>query len=169
MEIGSKIIVIGCCGSGKSYFARQLHEVTRIPLFYLDCMFWKPGWVETELEEFIKKQQDVMKGDSWIIDGNYGATLELRFDAADTVFFLDMPEELCIQSESLRRGTKRDDLPSYLEEKYDPEFINFIKGFKDKGRPRILSLIEKYKDKQIIIFKSREEKEEYLKTLRKSI
>lgn len=35
-----KIIVIGCPGSGKSTFSKALHEVTGIPLFRLDMLFW---------------------------------------------------------------------------------------------------------------------------------
>jgi len=31
-----KVIIIGCCGSGKSTFARQLHACTNIPLVHLD-------------------------------------------------------------------------------------------------------------------------------------
>ena len=34
-----KIIIIGCPGSGKSYFAKKLHDKTGIPLYYLD-MLW---------------------------------------------------------------------------------------------------------------------------------
>ena len=35
-----KIIVIGCPGSGKSTFARVLHNKTGIPLYHLDLMYW---------------------------------------------------------------------------------------------------------------------------------
>lgn len=35
-----KIIVIGCPGSGKSTFSKELHKITGIPLFHLDMMYW---------------------------------------------------------------------------------------------------------------------------------
>ena len=35
-----KIIVIGCPGSGKSTFSRELHNKTSIPLYHLDMMYW---------------------------------------------------------------------------------------------------------------------------------
>jgi hypothetical protein len=41
----------------------------------------------------------------------------------------------------------------YVEE----EFIEYIKIFSDTQRPKIINLFEKYKNKNIIIFKNREE------------
>lgn len=160
--IGKKIIIIGCSGSGKSYFARQLNELTSIPLYYLDCIYWKENWTHLSNEQFDKELNNILAKDQWIIDGNYSRTLELRLRHADTVFFLDMPIELCVEAENKRRGTKREDLPSFLEEKNDPEFVDFIKTFKEKKRPMIISLLDKYSDKNIITFTSREEKEIWL-------
>ena len=34
----NKVLIIGCPGSGKSTFARALHEVTNLPLVYLDML-----------------------------------------------------------------------------------------------------------------------------------
>ena len=31
-----RILILGCCGSGKTSFARQLHAATQIPLIHLD-------------------------------------------------------------------------------------------------------------------------------------
>ena len=51
-----------------------------------------------------------------------------------------------------------------VEKKVDPLFEDFIKEFSDKSLPKIYRLIEKYKsEKNVVIFKSREETEEYLK------
>ncbi|MBO6240045.1 MAG: hypothetical protein J6O61_04275 [Butyrivibrio sp.] len=36
-----KIIVVGCSGSGKSIFAGSLHDVTGLPIYHLDNLFWK--------------------------------------------------------------------------------------------------------------------------------
>ena len=35
-----KIMVIGCPGSGKSTFSRELHKITDISVFHLDRMYW---------------------------------------------------------------------------------------------------------------------------------
>lgn len=160
--IGNKILIIGCSGAGKSYFARQLNELSNIPLYYLDCIFWKENWTHITRDELLEETKKIMEKPSWIIDGNYLKTLEERFKEADTIFFLDLPQEDCIKAEALRRGTKRPDLPDYLVEEYDPEFIDFIKSFKSTKRPIILSLMDKYKDKIYYTFKSRQEKDLWL-------
>jgi hypothetical protein len=86
----------------------------------------------------------------------------------DTVFLFDLPTEVCLQGVTERIGKERYDLP-WLETEVDPEFRQFIEEFPKDTLPYIYELIKKYKDeKRIIIFKSREESDEYLKTLRKS-
>lgn len=160
-----KIIVIGCCGSGKSYFSLALSQKLNIPIYHMDILFWRENWTHVDKEELRRELAEIYPKENWIIDGNYIGTLEERFKAADTIFFLDVSEELCLESEEKRRGKPRPDLPSYLKEEYDPEFINFIKSFKTEDRPVILSLLEKYKNKEIHIFKTRDEVNKYLEII----
>ena len=80
-----KVIIIGCCGSGKSTLARHLHACTGIPLFHLDQLNWNENKTTVEKEVFLKRVQDVIQKDSWIIDGNYGSSIEMRMQACDTV------------------------------------------------------------------------------------
>ena len=162
-----KIIVIGCPGSGKSYFSKILSEKINIKKYHLDLLFWKENWTPTPRNEFIEIIKNILKEDSYIIDGNYSSSLDIRFKDADTIFFLDMPTELCLASEKQRRGKKREDLPSYLEEVgEDEEFTNLIKDFSKEKRQQILSLIEKYINKNIIIFKTRKEVNNYLENIK---
>lgn len=37
-----KIIVIGSPGSGKSTFSRKLRDITNLPLYHLDLLWYKP-------------------------------------------------------------------------------------------------------------------------------
>jgi adenylate kinase family enzyme len=46
------VLVFGSSGSGKSTFARQLGERLGIETIHMDAAFWKPGWVESDDEEF---------------------------------------------------------------------------------------------------------------------
>ena len=65
-----------------------------------------------------------------------------------------------------RIGTKREDLP-WIEEKFDEEFKQVIIDFPKKKLPQIYELIEKYKtNKNIIIFKTREEADNYIEMLK---
>ena len=159
-----KIIVIGCPGSGKSTFSIALHDRTGIPLFHLDMLKWNADRTTVSREVFMERLQRVLKLDEWIIDGNYGSTLEVRMEACDTAIFLDYPVEVCIAGVEERRGKPRPDMP-WIEAEPDLEFIEFIKKYNEESRPKVIELLEKYKEKNIIIFKSRAEADEYLRRL----
>jgi adenylate kinase family enzyme len=156
-----KIIVIGCPGSGKSTFSRALHNKTGIPLYHLDMMYWKADGTTVERSTFRARLESVLDEDVWIIDGNYSSTMELRLSACDTVFFLDYPVEVCLDGIKERLGKPRSDMP-WVETEEDAEFMEFIKGYNATERPRVMALIEKYSDKSILVFKSREEADDFL-------
>ena len=157
-----KVIVIGCPGSGKSTFARALHEKTGLPLYHLDMLFWNADKTAVEKSVFKARLCDVIKKDAWIIDGNYASTMPFRMQACDTVFFLDYPTDVCLAGIEARRGKARFDMP-WVETEEDAEFTEFIKSFQRDQRPEILSLLDKYREKNIIVFKSRKESEEFFK------
>ena len=156
-----KIIVIGCPGSGKSTVSRALHNKTGIPLYHLDMMYWNADKTTVEKSVFLERLFAVLEKDEWIIDGNYGSTMELRMAACDTVIFLDYPLDVCLDGIRERRGKPRSDMP-WIETEEDTEFIEFIKNYNEQQRPEVLELLEKYRDKNIVIFKSREEADEFL-------
>ena len=156
-----KIIVIGCPGSGKSTLARALHERTGIPLYHLDLMYWNADRTTVEKDVFLCRLSSVISKDEWIIDGNYSSTMEMRIAACDTVVFLDYPLEACLDGVRSRRGKERPDMP-WIEVGEDAEFIEFIKNFNEKQRPEILKLLERYKDKNVVIFRTRTEENAYL-------
>lgn len=157
-----RIIVIGSSGSGKSTFARRLRDMTGLPLYYLDMIRHKPDRTTISSEEFDKRLGDILSEDRWIIDGNYQRTLEARLKKCDTVFLFDIPVEVCLAGAKARVGTKREDMP-WTETELDEEFRQWIVDFPKKQLPEIYGLLEKYKDKNIVVFKSREEAEAYLK------
>ena len=156
-----KIIVIGCPGSGKSTVSRALHNKTGIPLYHLDMMYWNADKTTAEKSVFLERLSTVLEKDEWIIDGNYGSTMELRMAACDTVIFLDYPLDICLDGIRERRGKPRSDMP-WIETEEDEEFIEFIKSYNEQQKPKVLELLEKYSDKNIVIFKSREEADMFL-------
>ena len=158
-----KVIIIGCPGAGKSTFARKLRDKTGLPLYYLDMLWHKPDKTTVSREAFDEKIKEIMAGEQWIIDGNYKRTLEPRLKACDTVFFLDLPLEACLAGAASRIGKPREDMP-WQESEFDEEFRQWILDFPQDQLPIIYELLEKYKnEKEIIIFKSREEADKYLK------
>lgn len=160
-----KVIVIGSPGAGKSTFSRKLRDLTGLPLFYLDMIWHKPDRTNISREELIAEQKKILKKPSWIIDGNYLSTLELRLESCDTIFLLDYPLEICLAGAQARIGTKREDIP-WVESEFDEEFRQWILDFPRDQLPVIYQLLEKYRqNRKIHIFRSREEAENYLKRI----
>ena len=156
-----KVIVIGCPGSGKSTISRALHNKTGIPLYHLDMMYWNADKTTVEKSVFLERLFAVLEKDEWIIDGNYGSTMELRMVACDTVIFLDYPLDVCLDGIRARCGTPRSDMP-WIETEEDAEFIEFIKSYNEQQKPKVLELLKQYSDKNIVILRSREEADTFL-------
>ena len=161
-----KVIIIGCPGSGKSTFGRKLKCITDLPLYHLDMMFWNDDRTTVAKELFIERLKKVMRNSKWIIDGNYGSTMEMRIKECDTVFFLDYPTNVCLEGIKSRKGQPRSDMPWIENGNTDKDFIDFIIKYNSESRPEVISLLEKYSTKNIIIFKTRTEAEEYLLALK---
>ena len=157
-----KIIVIGCPGAGKTTFSEKLSRATGIPLFHLDAVWHKADRTHITRDEFDERLARIMSREEWIIDGDYSRTLEARMAECDTVFLFDLPVEVCLEGATARLGKTRVDMP-WIDTELDPNLKKEIEEFSIKILPVIYELLEKYKnDKEIIVFKSREESEKFL-------
>ena len=157
-----KIIVIGCPGSGKSTFSKSLHKITGIPLFHLDMMFWNADKTTVEKSVFLERLSKIIQKSEWIIDGNYGSTMELRLQECDTVIFLDYPLDVCLDGIKERRGKARSDMPWIETDEEDVEFVEFIKNYNSQSRPQVMELLDRYSYKNIFIFTNRTKADEFL-------
>lgn len=160
-----KIVVIGCPGAGKSTFSRKLHNATGIELFHLDSVYWNSDCTHISREELIKRQREILKKDSFIIDGNFKSTLELRIKEAEVVFWFDLPTEICIQGAKNRKGN-RPEMPCQLPA--NDELIDFIKSFNCDIVSQIKALLEKY-NSNVIIFHSHKEADDYIKGITQGV
>lgn len=157
-----KAIVIGCPGAGKSTFARILSDKTNLPLYYLDMLWHKPDRTTVDRKVFDEKLKEIVSKDQWIIDGNYGRTLEMRIQACETVFLLDFPIDECLAGAESRIGKQRVDMP-WIETEFDEEFRQWIIDFPRKELPIVYELLDKYKSKKsIYIFYSRADIDDYV-------
>ena len=137
-----------------------------IILGYFCQLYHKKDGTHISKEELEEKLKKIFKEDSWIIDGNQQRTLELRLKECDTAFLLNFSVEDCLSGAISRIGIKREDLP-WIEENFDDEFKQTIIDFPKNNLPQIYELIEKYeKKKNIIIFKTRKEADNYLENLK---
>jgi adenylate kinase family enzyme len=123
-----RIAIIGPGGAGKSMLARELGRRLDLPVTHLDVLFWQPGWVEPDRDEWEALNRQLVQGERWILDGNYGGTMEIRLAAADTIVLLDPPPLLCIwRVVQRRRAGPRPDLAPYLDERVGArDFLAFV-------------------------------------------
>ena len=135
-----KVIVIGCPGAGKSTFARKLSAKTGLPLYYLDMIWHLPDRNTLSREDFATRLEMITSGEKWIIDGNYLHTMPFRLQNCDTVFFFDLPTEVCLAGAEERIGKEREDMP-WTEEKLDEEFRQWIIDFPMQQLPVINALL----------------------------
>lgn len=160
-----KIIVIGCPGSGKSTFSRSLHKSINIPLYHLDMLYWNEDKTTVEKTVFLDRLLKILENSEWIIDGNYGSTMELRMQKCDTVIFLDYPVDVCLNGIKDRKGKPRSDMPWIESDEDDAEFVEFIKNYNSQSRPKVIELLKRYSHKDIYIFSNRIQAEEFINKL----
>lgn len=139
-----RILILGSPGAGKTTAARRLAAATGLPLIHLDAHYWSAGWREPEKPLWREKLRGLLAGPRWIMDGNYGGTLDLRLAAADGLIHLDFPTSLCLSrvvrrslSGMVRRGD-RPDLPEGCAERFDPAFWRYVLRYRREARPRLM-------------------------------
>jgi adenylate kinase family enzyme len=164
-----RVIVIGSGGSGKSTFARELGERTGIQVIHLDREYWRPNWEKTPTDEWEAKVAEMLKGDSWIIDGNFGGTREMRMAAADTIIFLDLPRLVCMYRIFARTakyyGRSRPDMTEGCYEQLDWDFIKWVWNYPKQSKIRLLRELERFRDKTVVMLKTKSDVVAFLDNL----
>lgn len=88
---GTRIVVAGTTGSGKTTMARRLSARLGLPHVELDALHWEPGWQEAETEVFRERVAAATAGDGWVLDGNYSKVRDIYWPCADSIVWLDYP------------------------------------------------------------------------------
>ena len=88
----TRVAVIGNAGGGKSTLCRQLSQARGLPYYAIDKMQWQPGWRLIPADEFMHQHDALLSLERWILDG-FGPweSILRRFEAADTIIFVDHP------------------------------------------------------------------------------
>jgi len=169
-----KINVVGTSSSGKSTFCKELSSILSVPHIEMDALFWGPNWYLPTDEEFFSKLRLALKGDSWILDGNYKRSIPIKWESVTTIIWLDFSFlrtlyqavkraiKRVITREELWPGTgNREPLKSLFSK--DSIVLWAIKTHK-KFRPFYKALIESgdYSNIQFIRLKSPKEAELFL-------
>ncbi len=163
-----RVAVVGSGGAGKTTFTKACSKATALPVVHLDEHFWSPGWVESNPEEWRERQINLLTADRWIVDGNYGNTLDLRLSLADTIIWLDFSRYLCLVG-AVRRTLFNYGRPTQAAgcpERFDREFLQWVWNFPQESRPKLVDAIARFgKGVKVYRFQSRRDAREFLRTL----
>lgn len=159
--------MIGSGGAGKSTFAKRLGARLKAEVIHLDSVYWRPGWVETPKAEWAKTIEELLKRESWIMDGNYSGTLAQRLKACDTVIFLDLPRSVCLWRVGKRWllywNRTRPDMGAECREKLSLEFLRWVWNYPQATKPGVLEKLRAHAaGKRIIFLRSQAEVEQFL-------
>jgi adenylate kinase family enzyme len=165
-------MVIGGPGSGKSTFARRLHEITGLPLFHLDKLHWRPGWVAPPKEEWRELLAVLSAREAWIMDGGYNSSFDLRMPHADTILWLDIPRRIAfprvLKRAGLGFGRVRADMAPGCPERFDWAFLKFAWTFRSAHAAKYrLALATYAPHARVMMFQSSREAGEFLGNLRR--
>lgn len=164
-----RILILGCGGSGKSTLARRLGEQLDMPVIHLDKLWWLPGWVERDREDFDRLLEAELVKPRWIMDGNFTRTIQTRMERCDTVIYLDYSRLACVLGVIKRiittYGTVRPDMGAGCPERIDGEFLKWVWDFKKHSHPKIMHILSQYPDVKVHIFKNRRQLNRFLKSL----
>jgi len=147
-----RVLVIGSGGAGKSAFACRLAEKTGLPLVHLDQLYWRPGWTEPSPDAWEALVRRRVAEPRWIMDGNYGGTLEQRLAACDTAIFLDLPRSVCVWRVIQRRiwfhGRSRPDMTAGCPEQLSLKYLWWILTYPERRRPGIIRRLKRLRQNQ---------------------
>ena len=160
-----RVVVLGSGGAGKSTLARAVGERLGIEVVHLDRLFWRPGWDPMPTDEWRAVVARMVEGESWIADGNYSSTLDLRLAVADTVVLLDFPRRVTIPGilRRWRRHRGQAVQAAGCPERWDGAFVRWVWNYRRDSRPRALAAIATHApDSDVVVLTSRAEVRRWL-------
>ena len=168
MEKLNRIAIIGAPGSGKTTLSQKLEKLYNLPLFNIDTIYQLPNWVMRDPKERDAMILEEADKDKWIIDGTFIDTLEYRVNRADRVIFLDYSTWTFLRGIFDRLihnyGKEKPDMPG-CKERFDLDFIFYVATYNIRRRKYVLEVLNKFKDKDIIIFRKQKDLNKWVEEL----
>lgn len=167
-QLGKRICIIGCSNSGKSTLADALSKKLNIPAYHLDqfAHIENSSWQRQSDEILIENHSNIIKNDSWIIDGNYSVCMKPRIDFATSVIWLDPNIYRCVFRYLLRSIKNDKSRPGRLagaKNEFSFWLIKWIIFNYPKNRKKYQKILECRQDLTILQIKSMSSLRNYYK------
>lgn len=157
-----KIRIIGCSGSGKTYFAKRLSQKYNIPNYDLDDIQWDNSQnsygVKMPVEKRNQMLNDILQQPEWIIDGVYYAWVQRSFEEADMIYVLNMPKYLYSFRTIKRFINRKIGLENGKKETLKSVYnlLKWTDTFQKTNMKDIIKILESHKNKVVFIKKKAE-------------
>ena len=150
-----KIAIFGWPASGKSTFGKLISEFNGIELYSLDLIRWKysENGVKDD-EKFLNDYHNILKNDSWIIEGNALDFIDSRLEQADLLIFFDSTTERCIKNyydREARVSSGEEVRINFDSTKSHDEMTSWIENRYSKKIEKLRPVLKNYKEKLIVI------------------
>lgn len=160
-----RILVLGPSGSGKTTLSIRLGRILGIETIHLDAYFWKPGWTSTPQPDWRTTVASLIRKESWIMDGMYESTLDLRIPAAETMIVVERSRLVCLWRVLKRKATISDhcrpDAPA--GQRLDRAFLRYIWRYPAVTGPFLFDCIRRYgADKTLVKLSGSNETQRFL-------
>jgi adenylate kinase family enzyme len=162
-----RIAVLGPPGSGKSFASTRLAQSTGLSLVHLDQLAYRPGWVETPMDELRRIHAELLDGAEWVIDGNYTHVGKAeRIARADVAVVLALPRRTCmlriLRRAILTHGRRRPDMAVGCPERFDLGFVRFCWNWHSRHPDYGGEITRQAGSVPVVVLRSRREVDEFL-------
>jgi adenylate kinase family enzyme len=106
VSAGTRIIVVGTSGTGKTTLAADIARRVGVPHVELDALHWLPDWLERPDTEFRQLVVDAASGENWVADGNYAKVRDILWPRGTAVVWLNY-SRMIVMTRVVRRTLQR--------------------------------------------------------------
>jgi adenylate kinase family enzyme len=145
-SLGPRIMICGPSNAGKSTLNVAIGRKLDLPAIHLDLLYHQPNtnWVPRPKDEFVALHDAAIAGESWVMDGNYFATITQRLARATGIVVLGS-EPWRAAARNVRRtlfesGRRAGQLEGNID-KLNWELFRFILFEQPKKRQRDLGIL----------------------------